>query len=242
MSEAEKADYQETLIQYLVYDENGNPTSNHFRMMEIMDYSGSREPKIQGNIRNTFTYNNFSLGLNLSYSFGSRIRLQRLYPNLTRESGSMAPQTEQNVRREMNNRWRRPGDEDHTNVPGILSTHLFSATLSPWWINDSRMTSATFGMNTMSGSIWEMYDFSSARVVNGNYVKIQNISLRYTLPRKFCESINLKSGYVSFTGTNLYTFCSSKLKGQDPNNVSSTSENISHPVQPIYSMTLNVTF
>ncbi len=57
-----------------------------------------------------------------------------------------------------------------------------------------------------------MYDYSDWRVVSGNYLKIQSISLRYQLPRKFCNSIRMKSGYLMFTGTNLYTFANSAAK------------------------------
>lgn len=89
-------------------------------------------------------------------------------------------------------------------------------------------------------NIWQMYDYSDSRVVSGNYLKIQSISLRYQLPRKFCNSIRMKSGYLMFTGTNLYTFANSRLKGQDP--TTSGGSAIAVSIRPTYSFTLNVSF
>lgn len=68
-------------------------------------------------------------------------------------------------------------------------------------------------------NIWQMYDYSDSRVVSGNYLKIQSISLRYQLPRKFCNSIRMKSGYLMFTGTNLYTFANSRLQRTGPDHL-----------------------
>ena len=50
----------------------------------------------------------------------------------------------------------------------------------------------------------------------------------------------MKSAYIGFTGTNLYTFRSKKLKGQDPTQSGSTST-ITQSVRPTYSLTLNIT-
>lgn len=84
--------------------------------MTVMEHSGCREPFLQGSISNYLGWKNWGLSFNLSYSIGSKIRLFRLYPNQGVVNGP-----EQNLRRELVNRWRRPGDELNTNVPGILS-------------------------------------------------------------------------------------------------------------------------
>ena len=42
--------------------------TNQQRYMTVMSYSGTRVPTIQGSLRNTFTYNNFTLSVNLAYS------------------------------------------------------------------------------------------------------------------------------------------------------------------------------
>lgn len=58
---------------------------------------------LQGSISNYLGWKNWGLSFNLSYSIGSKIRLFRLYPNQGVVNGP-----EQNLRRELVNRWRRP--------------------------------------------------------------------------------------------------------------------------------------
>lgn len=86
-----------------------------------------------------------------------------------------------------------------------------------------------------------MYDFSNIRVVSGNYLKLSSLSLRYVVPEYICKKMRVKSLYVNLSGTNLFTICSRKLKGQDPSQSGSTSL-INLSVRPTYSLQLNVTF
>ena len=86
-----------------------------------------------------------------------------------------------------------------------------------------------------------MSEFSNLRTVSGNYLKLQNISLRYVVPDKICRKLYMKSAYINLSGTNLFTLCSKKLKGQEPTQ-SGTSSQINISVRPMYSFQLNVTF
>ena len=83
--------------------------------LEIMERSGRREPYLQGGISNYLGYRNFSLSFNLTYSLGNKIRLLKLCT----EYGTTNPNPHSNLRREFVNRWRKPGDEEHTNIPGL---------------------------------------------------------------------------------------------------------------------------
>lgn len=226
-----------------VLDEAGKVIKNKDRyanmtkeqvFLEVMDYSGCRVPKLQGGVRNTFSYRGFTLAVNLSYSIGSKIRLLKMYPNVAAENGTLAPQPMENVRREFLKRWKNLGDELYTNVPGIISDAEFVKSLtSGWW----RKETYSFGTN-----IWQMYDYSDVRVVSGNYLKIQSLSLRYNIPSKWCNRFFLKSAYMSFSGTNLYTLSAKALKGQDPSTQTGSSTKIAQSVRPTYSFSLNVTF
>ncbi|MFI3316449.1 MAG: SusC/RagA family TonB-linked outer membrane protein [Rikenellaceae bacterium] len=212
--------------------------TNEERMLSIMDYSGSRTPIIQGSLNNTFTYNNLSLGINLTYGLGSKIRLIQLYSDISSTSGTIAPQPTQNVSKSFIDRWQQSGDEKYTDIPAIIDYSYFDSTMDEmWWLTDTDLKSSG---NALSGSLWEMYDYSDLRVVSGNYLKIQSISLRYNLPNKVCAKTFFSSAYVSFTGTNLYTFCSKDLNGQDP--TTSTSGSYVIPVLPAYSFAFSVSF
>lgn len=117
------------------YGERFKLMSNEERYMSVMEYSGNRVPTLQGSLINTFSYNRFTLSINMSYSLGSKIRLLKLYPNISSDNGTMAPNPMENIRSEFSKRWKRPGDEAYTNIPGILSNSDFLATLgtNPWW-------------------------------------------------------------------------------------------------------------
>ncbi|WP_099291750.1 MULTISPECIES: SusC/RagA family TonB-linked outer membrane protein [unclassified Butyricimonas] len=193
----------------------------------VLAHSGCREPFLQGGVYNYLGYGNWGLSFNLSYSIGSKIRLFRLYPN---DGQIVSP--EKNLRKELSNRWKRPGDENITNIPGILSglDQFYATNL---WCNDKPYVFAS--------NIWQMYDESNIRVVSGNYLKLSSISLRYVIPESLCKKVYMRSAYLSFSGTNVFTLCSKKLKGQDPSQ-SGTTDLINISVRPTYSLQLNVTF
>ena len=92
-----------------------------------------------------------------------------------------------------------------------------------------------------AGTIWNMYDNSNLRVASGDYLKLTSLSLRYVVPERICHKMYMKSAYLNVSGTNLFTICSKKLKGQDPSQ-SGSSELINISVRPTYSLSLNVTF
>lgn len=196
--------------------------------MEVMEHSGCREPFLQGSISNYLGWRNWGLSFNLAYSVGAKIRLLQMYGS--NNSAVLAPVM--NMRGEFVHRWRRPGDEEFTNVPGLLDAKSYEKTRTPWW-NDKPYEFA--------GTIWNMYDNSNVRVVSGDYLKLTSLSLRYIVPERICHKMYMKSAYLNVSGTNLFTLCSKKLKGQDPSQ-SGSSELINISVRPTYSLSLNVTF
>ena len=229
----------------LLYDYNGNPKMNNrtvekynkmaevmskedIWMSELLTHSGCREPFLQGSIYNTFEYNNWILSFNLAYSLGSKIRLFKMYAN-----GGSLPAPEKNMRREWTKRWRVPGDESSTTVPGIVGGNAYREMVTPWWKNQSAFD---WGVDAFT-----MYDNSDLRVASGNYLKLASLQLRYVVPNRLCKRLYMQSAYLSVSGTNLFTLCSKELKGQDPSQ-SGSSELINISVRPTYSLTLNVTF
>lgn len=223
-----------------IYDDFGNPVMKEmiyeYQEMDKEDvwmlaltHSGCREPFLQGGLSNTFEYNNWILSFNLSYSIGSKVRLFRMYPN-----GGSLPAPEENLRRDWEKRWRKPGDEKYTNIPGIIGGAAYKEMNNPWW---SPVTAAW----KWASNLWDMYDYSDIRVASGDYLKLSSIQLRYIVPERLCQKIHMKSAYISISGTNIFTICSKELKGQDPSQSGST-ELINISTRPTYSLTLNVTF
>lgn len=197
----------------------------------VMVHSGSREPFLQGGISNFFGFGNIGISLNLTYSIGAKIRKFQMYPN-----GGLTASPDKNLRKELSQRWRRPGDElNPKNAPGILTGDDLKNSNEMWWRlhkND---------IPNVGKNLWEMYDYSNHRVVSGNYLKVQNISLRYNVPVSFCNKIYLKSAYINLSLSDIYTFCSKEIKGQDPSQSAST-EMIPMSIRPTYSLQFNLTF
>jgi hypothetical protein len=78
---------------------------------DSMNYHGSATPLDYGAFRNTFTYKNFSLSVNISYKFKYYFRKQSVsYFNLFYDWTSTADYAQ---------RWQNPGDEKKTNVPSL---------------------------------------------------------------------------------------------------------------------------
>lgn len=197
--------------------------------LDVMEESGTRVPVLQGGFSNYFGYRQFGLSFNFTYSFGNKIRLLRLCDDMT-----IRPYPVQNIRREMVNRWKQPGDEVYTNIPGLVTSN----TLPRGWWGDYRWAG---DYEFADDSPYRMYDYSDIRVVKGDYLKLQSLSFRYNVHDAFCKKIGIQSAYISLTGTNLFTIASKALKGQDVSQ-SGSSPTINLSVRPNYSLSLNVTF
>ncbi len=169
--------------------------------------TGQRTPDITGSINNTFTYKSWRLNIGLTYSLGAKTRLFRIFKEYYNKYSS-----EMNLNRELLNAWKKPGDELTTNIPAIMGKASDGYYYYyRHWSDNYRYTGARIANNA-----WEMYDYSDIRVVNGNYMKISNLSLTYEVPKRWLDVYGLNRLAVTLGATNLYTFCSNKLKGQTP--------------------------
>ncbi|SKD00680.1 TonB-linked outer membrane protein, SusC/RagA family [Chitinophaga ginsengisegetis] len=196
--------------------------------LSVMSESGRREPFIQGGISNYFGWRNFGLSCNITYSLGNKIRMLKIASGYA--SAITYPQ--QNLRKEFVDRWRRPGDENYTNIPGLQATNALNI---PWW-NIYPASAYSF-----AGSVYDMYDNSDVRLVSADYVKLQSASFRYNFNEKMMRKLGFASAYVSITGTNLFTITNRLLKGQDPEQ-SGGSPNINLSIRPTYTGSINVSF
>lgn len=197
----------------------------------VMVNSGNREPKFNGNLYNTFTWRGITLSFNLAYSLGSKVRLFALYSPII--SGVSA---EANVRKEFTNRWQVPGDEKRTDIPAIInrSDEMFSVYNHHWSQHQTNKT------KNFAHSLWNMYDNSDLRVVSGNYLKMQTLTIRYSLQSQFLKKTPFSSASISFSTQNLFTISAKELKGQDPSQAGFAKPNLS--IRPTYTIGLNVSF
>lgn len=85
--------------------------------------------------------------------------------------------------------------------------------------NDSDIPSIVDARNItrMEGSVYQSYNYSDQRVVNGGFARLKQISLGYDLPQSFLTRYNLRSLSINLVANNLWLIYADKgLNGQDP--------------------------
>ena len=200
----------------------------------VMVESGRREPVLQGGINNSFVLGNWTLNITFTYSVGNKIRLMQIASG---NYGTFRPSSQQNLRKEFTERWRYPGDEKFTNIPGIQGAPgVTDFNMFAWWYNTGNTLSTSFAQD-----YYQMYDFSDLRVVKGDYLKLQYVSLSYMFSQELCRQLHIKGATVHLSGTNLFTLADKALRGQDPSQ-SGSAPNINLSIRPVYALNLNLSF
>jgi hypothetical protein len=122
-----------------------------------MLFQGTSRPTTFGSLRNSFTYKSFTLSLNIICKFNYYFRRNSIdYDGLFASwSGN----------KDYEERWQKPGDEAHTNVPSLQYPPL----------NSNR------GL---------FYSYSSVLVEKGDHIRLQDISLSYDFDKLFKKGIN----------------------------------------------------
>lgn len=185
-------------------------------ILDYLVYEGPTLPTITGGLANNFTYKNWNFSFFVSFSGGNKIRLDPSYSS-TYTDLSVFP-------REFVNRWQQPGDENVTSIPVIPSRSLIQSVGS-----------------TNIARAYNAYNYSTARVADGDFVRMKNISLGYTFDGNAIKNIGLSSLRLNLQGTNLFLFYSDdKLGGQDPEFFNSGG--VASPITRSYTFTLNVGF
>lgn len=152
-------------------------------------YEGPVDPPVSGGFSNTFRYKNLSLNVLLTYQAGNKIRLNPVFRSTYSDLDAFP--------REFFDRWTLPGDENKTNVPSIIDA-----------LTNYRMTGA-YPYNN--------YNYSSARVADGGFIRVKYIALSYLLPARMIRNIGINNLSLTASASNLWLLYSdSKLKGQDP--------------------------
>ena len=197
----------------------------------VLTPSGRRDPNITGSINNTLSWKNFRLNVSLYYSLGAKTRLFRIFKDFVE-----GYTTEMNVNRDLLSAWRKPGDELTTDIPAVMGIS------SPGYGKYFRHWSSVYNYNgvKIADNAWTMFDYSDARVVSANYMKVQNVSLTYDFPVSWLSTCRLQRLAVTLGVTNLYTFCSSRLKGQTPTQSGFSEVQLSDI--PAWTLGLNVRF
>lgn len=116
---------------------------------------------------------------------------------------------------EIDNRWRVAGDEANTRVPGVLGT---------------------------SGYGLSRYMFGTDKVIDGDHIRLREISLSYDLSN-VTKNTFINNASLSFTARNLGLIWAKNKEGIDPDFLPYTAGNqIKLPPTAMYSIGINVNF
>ena len=218
------------LPQYKNLEKDPGSVTQYFN--NVLTYSGRRTPQVYGGFGTEFRYKNLTLSANFSYKFGQKVRLLRLY------NGSQnMPMPHENMSAEFNDRWRQPGDEAHCVIPGLSSEALTVSESSGATV--AYLVPYKEIVPSGSANGWYMYDMSDERVVKGDHIRWQSLTLGYTFPQNIVKAIGASYLRLNFQVSNLGVWAfDEKLKGQDPEQV----QGIGMPTLPTYNFSLNVSF
>ena len=179
-------------------------------------YSGQSEPDFSGGFNTRLRWKNFNIGMDFAVALGAKKRLPNPYSTFT--YGKM-PDIFSNLSKELNDRWKQPGDEAHTNIPGLYTSvrDLYNLNLP----------------NGLYDNIYSMWAQSDVRVASASFLRCTQLSLSYTLPRTLCQKIGLSRIQLSANINNLFVIASDDWKGYDPE--------LGYSIQPrIYSVGLSL--
>ncbi|MEJ5144268.1 SusC/RagA family TonB-linked outer membrane protein [Sphingobacterium sp. MYb388] len=163
---------------------NGEMSQDYSKIMSVgiedVNYMGSSVPLYAGFLANTFSWRSWSLRANLQYKLKYFYRRQSINYNGLAQYWQMQD--------DFNLRWKKPGDEMHTNVPAFIYP--------------------------MNGQRDQFYQNSEVLIEPADHVRLKDINLQYqlNLHSKSFRSIQL---YVNADNLNLMVWRKSKYKN-DP--------------------------
>ncbi|MFI1745614.1 SusC/RagA family TonB-linked outer membrane protein [Thalassobellus sediminis] len=154
--------------------------------LEDVEYMGVAQAPYFGGLFNTFSYKNFSVGVRMTYYMGHVFRNRVLQNYPTYVGGHFGSVSNDAI---VANRWKTPGDELTTNVPGL----------------------ANISYNSLN-----RFQNADINVLPADHLRLQQISLGYNMPSQWLKNTFFKSMSVSFTARNLGIIWRKNDEGIDP--------------------------
>lgn len=132
---------------------------------EDIVYKGVYQPVWSGGFANMFTYRGVTLSVNMIFNMGNVMyrSVNTLYSGTV--NVSYLNFRAGNIHEEFANRWRQPGDEKVTDIPGFIANASTSS--SRRYIN--------------------YYTKGDVNVVDASYIKVRDITLSYQVPAKVLQ-------------------------------------------------------
>ena len=179
----------------LVIDETGAISNvgvnfQEYENLGFLKYEGPVDPPYTGGFGNSFDFKGFHLNVFMTYSFGNKLRLDPVFGAGYSDLTSFT--------KDFKNRWALPGDEAYTDIPAIASRRQVYS-------------------NMYLSMAYNAYNYSTARIAKGDFIRLKEISLAYDIPHSLISHLRLTTASVKFAATNIcLLYADKKLNGQDP--------------------------
>src|SRR5581483_513456 len=168
-------------------DSVNDPTS-------YMKYMGKIDPDLISGISMGFRYKKFTLNTSFYLQLGGK-RFRAPAYRLT----TYLPSEFENLSKELVNRWT-PGNTNAA-FPGLHDKNVGNGILLP---NNKTYT-----------NVYEMYNYSSARVVSASTLRCNSINVSYSLPAALITKLRMKNASVGAGVTSPFAIVSKDFKGID---------------------------
>ena len=205
------------LFNYIEHD--GQPEGNpNVDPTTFLVYSGQSEPYFTGGFNTRLRYKNFNIGVDFALQIGAKKRLPNPYGSFS--NGKM-PSPFANLSNELNDRWKKPGDEAHTDIPALYTS-----------VDDKYNLYLPNGLLVDRYTMWSMSD---NRVANASFLRCNQISASYHLPKAWLTKYRIADVALNANINNLFVIASGDWKGYDPE--------LGNSIMPkMYSLGLTVSF
>ena len=180
----------------LVTDENGQISNigvnfQEYEKLGFLKYEGPVDPTFTGGFGNNFDFKGFHLMVFMTYAFGNKLRLDEVFRSSYSDLTSFT--------KDFKNRWVLPGDEL---IDGVVPA-----------IASRRQVYSNYELSMA----YNAYNYSTARVADGGFIRLKEVSLTYDIPRSVISHLRLNTASIKFAATNIcLLYADKKLNGQDP--------------------------
>lgn len=151
---------------------------------------GNAQPKFYGGFNQTFRYKNWDMSLFFNFSVGNKV-----YNANKVEFSTQYLYKDNNMLAEVANRWK------WFDANGVKVTDPDAL---------KALNANTTGFTPPAGA----YFLHSYAIEDGSFLRLNNVTLGYTLPKKFLDQISISNLRLYFTVNNLFTI--TKYTGYDP--------------------------
>lgn len=195
-----------------VYDKSGKIVNSFTSLKDIEDmkYMGTNIPSYYGSFSHTFNYKKLSLYILATYKF-DYVLFKPTYGGYVNRQGRF---NQYDLNTDIDQRWRKTGDEATTSVPGIQGS---------------------------TGLSYVRYIYGEDQIIDGDHIRFRELSLKYDMTSLINRGI-VRGASVTFTARNLGFFWRKNKDGLDPDFLPYTGTNMKLPAMAIYSIGFNVNF